>query len=322
MKSLIKIQVIPFLLAFILLSCGGGEDTRKIFFINFYHVGYPSRDGVTDGIMEALSGKEIDLEIFYMDSKQNPAEDQIKGKVKEAMKRIMQFSPEVIIASDDNAVKYLVAPYLDTAGIPVVFCGVNWSADQYGLGDNITGMLEVSPLRECISTIKRQYPDIDQMTVLSENTTSEKNNTELLDTLYRNLGFQVDYRLVDDFEQWKSAFEEISRITHLIFLPTNGAIRGWDREEAKQFVAENIRVPIITCDDFMMDYAVFGLTKVFREQGEWAAATALRIMDRTLPASIPVTRNTQFRAFLNRNLANRMGFELVEMPQWELTEIK
>lgn len=139
----------------------------------------------------------------------------------------------------------------------------------------------------------------NHITVLSENTTSEKNNTVLLDTLYRNLGFDVDYRLVDNFEQWKTAFEEIS------FLPTNGAIRGWNREEAMQFVAENIKVPIITCDDFMMDYAVFGLTKVFQEQGEWAAAASLRIMGGTSPASIPITRNLTACKQPSRPLVNR-----------------
>ena len=236
MRSLIKILFIYILFAFVLSSCGGGEDTRKIFFVNSYHDGYPSSDSVMIGIQETLAGKDIDLEIFYMDTKRNPEEDQIKGKVREALKKIEQFSPDVIIASDDNAVKYLVAPYLDTAGVPVVFCGVNWSAEQYGLGKNITGILEVSPLRECISTIKRQNLDINHITVLSENTTSEKNNTVLLDTLYRNLGFDVDYRLVYDFKQWKTAFEEASLLTHLIFLPTNGAIRGWNRENGPQLL--------------------------------------------------------------------------------------
>ena len=139
MKSRIKINVMAIMMAFMLLSCGGGEDTRKIFFINSYHVGYPSSDGVTQGIQETLAGKDIDLEIFYLDTKQHPAVDQIKGKVKEALRKIEQFSPDVVIASDDNAVKYLVAPYLDTAGIPVVFCGVNWSAEQYGLGRILRG---------------------------------------------------------------------------------------------------------------------------------------------------------------------------------------
>jgi hypothetical protein len=31
---------------------------------------------------------------------------------------------------------------------------------------------------------------------------------------------------------------------------------------------KNIKIPIVTCDDFMMPFAVFGLTKVAKEQGD------------------------------------------------------
>jgi ABC-type uncharacterized transport system substrate-binding protein len=175
---------------------------------------------------------------------------------------------------------------------------------------------------ECIQVLMRQNPEICHIAVLSENTTSERSNTELLDTLYRNLGFEVEYRLVDDFEQWKAAFREISLSAQIIYLPTNGAIRHWEREEAIAFVQENIRVPTITMDDFMMDYAVFGMTKVASQQGEWAASTTLEILGGTPPSSIPYTRNSRFRTYLNRNLAGRIGFDLHASPPGGITEIE
>jgi ABC-type uncharacterized transport system substrate-binding protein len=67
-------------------------------------------------------------------------------------------------------------------------------------------------------------------------------------------------------------------------------------------------VPVFTCDDFMMVYAVFGLTKIAKEQGEWAARTALQILDGQSPAQIPVTRNTQTAAWINPLLAESAGF--------------
>jgi RNase P/RNase MRP subunit p30 len=82
-------------------------------------------------ILETLSEEDVHLEIFYMDTKRNNGEDQIADKVQEAMEKIREFSPDLVITSDDNAVMYVVSPYLDTSGIPVVFCGVNWSAEQY-----------------------------------------------------------------------------------------------------------------------------------------------------------------------------------------------
>jgi ABC-type uncharacterized transport system substrate-binding protein len=158
-------------------------------------------------------------------------------------------------------------------------------------------------------------PDVRSISVLSENSQSERNNRELLDTLYQNLELKVEYRLVDDFTQWKVAFEELSLSSDLIYMPTNGAIRNWNREEAMAFVQENLNVPTITCDDFMMDYCVFGLTKDAKEQGEWAAHTALEILEGRSPADIPYARNCRFNTYLNRRLANAIGFSLLEEPE-------
>jgi ABC-type uncharacterized transport system substrate-binding protein len=70
-----------------------------------------------------------------------------------------------------------------------------------------------------------------------------------------------------------------------------------------------MRRPVLTCDDFMMPYAVFGLTKVAREQGEWAARTALAILAGKAPQEIAVTQNQQTQAWLNRTLAARIRFK-------------
>jgi len=93
-----------------------------------------------------------------------------------------------------------------------------------------------------------------------------------------------------------------------MYLPTNGAVQGWDAEAAVEWVRRNIRKPVVTCDDFMMPYAAFGLTKIGREQGEWAARSALAILRGKRPDAIPVAANQQTRCFLNPDLAGRVGF--------------
>jgi ABC-type uncharacterized transport system substrate-binding protein len=299
---------------FLLTGCNKTGE-KKIFYINSYHNGYPSSDDIRDGMMETLDGEEVTLEIFYMDTKLHPEKEQVGATVKEVLQKMEDFAPDLVIASDDNAVGLVVKLYLNGKEVPVVFCGVNWSAEQYGLGENVTGMLEVLPLRECIQTIKDQNPDIRRISVLSENSQSERNNTRLLDTLYQNLGMKVEYHLVDDFEQWKAAFKEVSFSSDLIYLPTNGAIRNWNHDEAVAFVEQNLHVPTITCDDFMMDYCVFGLTKVAKEQGVWAAKTALRILNGSSPSEIPISRNSQFHAYLNQSLAHILEFNLLEEPK-------
>ncbi len=231
--------------------------------------------------------------------------------MEEALAAIEKFDPDVILASDDNAVKYIIEPHFKDGPVPVVFCGVNWSAEQYGLPSQyVTGMLEVLPLRQSLANLKAMYPQSSKLLVLSENTTSEQKNKSLLDSLYQKAGYQADYALVDDFETWKQSFVEGNQQADLIYFSTNGAIKNWNDTEAVDFIKENIQKPVFTGDDFMMKYAVYGLTKIAEEQGEWAANQALEILAGKDPAEIPLSRNQQTKAWLNPVLAEKIGFDL------------
>jgi len=292
----------------LLLSAGcHSQKMPTVFYINSYHEGYASSDDVTAAIRETLAKSRIHLVTFFMDTKREP--ESALERAREAIAMIRQTEPAVIIASDDNAVKHVVAADFKDGPVPCVFCGVNWTCDQYGLPtDFVTGMLEVLPVREVVETLRQYYPDARRLVVLSENTTSELKNKEVLIPIFGKMGLSTDYCMVDTFEQWKQQFLLANRTADLIFLPTYGAIKGWDAADARAFVAEHIRVPVFTCDDFMMDYAVFGRTKVAQEQGRWAAMTALQILKGTSPREIPVTRNRETRIYLNRGLAARIDF--------------
>jgi len=290
---------------------GKNTETPRIFYVNSYHPGYGSSDDVMAGIESVLSDKNVQWKTTFMDTKNHPGEAAIQTKVDEILQQIEEYQPHLIIASDDNAIKYLIEPYFKNQEIPVVFCGVNWSADQYGLpASNVTGMLEVLPIQEMLIEMKNYYPEANQLMVLSENTNSEKKNKTLLDTLYQRMGFSTEYALVNNFEEWKSAFLRGNEKYDLIFIPTNGAIKNWNETAAIEFVKQNIKVPVLASDDFMMKYAVFGLTKIAAEQGEWAAKTALDILEKAKnPDQIPLAKNQQTKAWINQELAEVIGFK-------------
>ncbi|MEE8470878.1 MAG: ABC transporter substrate binding protein, partial [Dehalococcoidia bacterium] len=89
----------------------------------------------------------------------------------------------------------------------------------------------------------------------------------------------------------------------------SGLLQGmedWDNDEAKEFVLNNIRVPIGTVNKPMMPHSVFGLAKGIGENGEWAARTALRILDGTDPSDIPETTNKEATIMVNLDLAEKL----------------
>jgi ABC-type uncharacterized transport system substrate-binding protein len=305
-----KNQIFPLVICLLLLFSACQKQPKRVFYVNSYHQGYPPSDEVFAAIQHTFDSVQgIHLESFFLDSKRNPSPEKIQENVTLALEQIQKFKPDLIIASDDDAVKYLVVPHFKGKEIPVVFCGVNWSAEQYGLPtENVTGMLEVLPLHENLQQVKKFNPEARKMLILSENSTSEQNNKVLLDTLFRSAGFEPEYELVNEFTDWKTAFIAANQNFDLIYLPTNGSIKNWDKAEAIETVSQNIKVPVITCDDFMMPYCVFGMTKVASEQGEWAAKTALEVLNGKSIGEISLTRNTKTKTHFNRELAGKIGF--------------
>ncbi len=62
-----------------------------------------------------------------MDTKRNTSEKFKKNAAIRAKTAIENFKPDLIIATDDNASKYLITPYFVDSKTPVVFARLNWN---------------------------------------------------------------------------------------------------------------------------------------------------------------------------------------------------
>ena len=292
-------------------KCQSRENEKKVVtYINSFHRGHPSSDDIMDGILENFPADSFKIATYFMHTKRNPSREYIEQRAAQLFDSIMKMEPDILLVSDDNAIKYLVQPHLEELTMPVVFCGINWTDSEYDLPpDKVTGMLEILPLADMLFTMRSYYPAMGKLLFLSENTTTSRKEKQLLDTLFARAGVNATYKLVDDFEAWKVVFKEANQNFDIIYLPTNGAIKGWKQDEAINFIGQHIQVPIVTTEDFMMPYAVFGLTKVAKEQGIWVALTAKRILSGSSLTNFPVTRNKESTNWINTSLAEKIGFE-------------
>jgi hypothetical protein len=303
-------HLLPTLLIGLIFTLNSCESNTKVIYINSYHQGYSPSDRVEDIIVDYLNTKSIDYRVCRLDFKRITAEEKRKNVRDSLLEIIKKFEPDYLICSDDAAVSYLIEPYFGNTEIPILFCGVNWSKDAYALNNNqVKGILEVLPLKACIDTMLNYFPNSEKIGILSERSLSEKNNTILLDTLYRNCGLVPEYCLVNNFEEWKAAFLEMNSICDIIYLPTNGAVKNWDKEAAKSFVLEKIKIPIITCDDFMMEYSAFGMTKIVEEQGEWIIHNLDKMIKGIKITEIENSSNTGATYYWSPVLAEKIGFQ-------------
>ena len=103
---------------------------KKILYVDSYHEGYAWSDGITNGIKAGLDGTGVELKVFRMDTKRNADEGFKKEAALKAKTMIEAFAPDVVIASDDNASKYLIMPISRTPAWPSCFAA-STGMDRY-----------------------------------------------------------------------------------------------------------------------------------------------------------------------------------------------
>ena len=278
---------------------------KKILYVNSYHLGFAGSDPVTEGIESVLDDTGVELRIVYMDSKRNPAEEFIKNAALEVKAVIETYAPDVVIASDDNASKYLIMPYYKDADLPFVFCGVNWDASVYGFPyTNVTGMVEVALVQEIMRQLKN-YSKGDRIGFIAGDRLSERKNLKYYVERF-HIRFDKVY-FAKTFDEWKQAFLSLQREVDMVMMTNHVGIQGWNDRLAQAFVHEHIRIPVGSEHRWEMPLALIGVVKDFREMGTWSAHAALKILDGVPPSHIPITANRKGQMLFNMRIARRLG---------------
>jgi len=282
---------------------------KRCLYVSSYHPGYEWNDGIERGMDSVLQGR-CELRRFYMDTKRHPEPAWAEAKAVEALALIDSFKPDVLLAADDNASKYLVMPYFRDAALPVVFCGLNGTASEYGYPyRNATGMVEVAPLQALLKQVRRILPGAHRGLFLSADVATERKDYEYYRQLFSRKGVELSARLVNNLADWKQAYRE-GQGYDFILLSNNAGIRDWDLQEASQFVLDKGRTLSVSTYAWMMPYVAFAITKVPEEQGEWMARVALSVLAGLSPADIPIIPNRRWEAWVNAAIARKHRLEL------------
>jgi ABC-type uncharacterized transport system substrate-binding protein len=338
MKTTIKISLTT-ILALICLTAGCSKKTapsasdakqtevkqtpstmagKKVLFINSYHKGYDWSDRQQKGAEDVFSKTGVELKTIYMDTKNNPSEEFSLNAAVKIKGIIEEFKPDVVITGDDNAFKYIIAPYYRDAALPVVFCGLNWDASVYGAPyKNTTGMLEIALIDKLVGTLKT-YAKGSRVGFITADVLSEHKNAEYF-TKYCGVTL-TETIYAKDFAEWKKGFIELQNKVDMLIIGVSAGVKDWNDAEAENFVLEETKIPTGVEAEWMMHFALAGYVKVPEEQGEWAANAAIEIMNGKSPADIPVAGNKKARVFLNMKLAKKLGIvfpiELVNQAEF------
>ncbi|MDQ6953954.1 MAG: ABC transporter substrate binding protein, partial [Mariprofundaceae bacterium] len=298
------------------------SSTKRCLYINSYHVGYAWSDKIESAVKTVLSG-HCELTVFRMDSKRNTSPVFIQQKALEAKALIETFKPDVVIASDDNASKYLIAPYYKDADMPFVFCGINWTAKPYAYPyANATGMIEVSAIKTLLIKSRDIIGGVKTVAFIgAKGIRTDEKEFEWMAKVYAREGVVVRALYAADMVEWEQAYLT-AQDSDLIVLNNYAGIKKWDKQRAVKFATQHAGKLTVSTYDFMTPYTMLAMTKVAEEQGEWAAKVAIRILQGKSVASIPVVANRRFNVFVNFPILNQTDIHLPEAILFKAIKVK
>jgi len=304
------------LLATAVSTCGAAQ-AGEVVFIDSYHEGYAWSDGITAGIQETLAGSGHNLTIVRMDTKRNKGEDFKVEAAQKALDVINDKKPDVVIACDDNAAKYLIVPHLKGTETPVVFCGMNWDVTGYGFpAPNVTGMVEVASADELVGMLLPGAAG-DRVGFIGSDTASEHKNLENIQNKFGDSVNITESTFATDMEDFKAKYVALQEKVDVVIFSNNAGIEDWDDAAAEEFILANTKVPTGSMQPFMKNFVTLVFGKVSEEQGAWSANAAMEIIGGKAVSDIPMVHNKEGQIIVNGKLAVASG---VEIPA-ELVEI-
>ena len=282
----------------------------RCLFVSSYHAGYEWNDGIERGMDGVLQGR-CEVRKFYMDGKNHLDAEFAKAKAIEAKALIDKWKPDIVIAADDNASKYLVMPYLKNKSLPVVFCGLNWTAEPYGYPyRNATGMIEIGPIEPLVAEVRAVVKNARRGVFLSADEITQHKEYAMGREIYGRQGIELSHTAVRTMAEWEAGYAAAQTQADFIVIGNNAGIRDWDNERARRYAHEHGRRFSVAYLEWMAPYAMLTMAKIADEQGEWAAKVALLILDGTPPAKIPVVANRRWNMYVNPGLLKKSGQRL------------
>ena len=211
---------------------------------------------------------------------------------------------------DDPAAKHLIAPHYRDDEIPFVFCGVNWTVEEYQFPySNVTGMVEVAPVKNMLQEAFELSGEGRNAIFIGSNSVAEKKNFSRIQAIADELNIQIEATYASNFTQWKRTLKESANYDFAI-IGSNADIKNWDNNEAAAAALELTTKPTVTNNKWMMPYSTFGFTKLAREQGDWAASVAIKILNGTSPSEIPLASNKKWDLWVNEAVLDKLQLRL------------
>ncbi len=280
-------------------------EKKRILYIDSYHLNYGASEDIITTFINTLNKSKInyDLKIIRMDTKRNKSEAFKQNAAIKAKKVIEIYKPDLVIAAEDNASKYLIVPYYKNSKVPFLFIGVNESVKEYGFPyENVTGQVEVTLIKPLISLLK-QYSKGSRIAYLNDNTlTSQKTSL----SFEKKLGVKIQKHFINSKQEWKDAFLELQETSDILLLGLNTFSNTKKNKDIGAFVLKNTKIITASWDKGNIEISLIVYSKNPKEYGEWAGKQAIKILNGKKLSLIKISENKKGKVYINARVMKKL----------------
>ena len=284
-------------------------------------VEHPALDACRDGVKEALAKAVYvegdNLKFVYESAQGNPA------TAAQIARQFIGEAPNVIVPISTPSAQAVVA---GTRDIPVVFSAISdplaakLVTDLDKPGANVTGVSDMSPIKDQMALIKEIVPTAKTVGVIYNP--GEANSVALLD-MFRakapDFGFEVVESAATKSSEVMGAARALVGKADAIYIPTDNTIIS-ALESAVQ-VADQNKVPLFTADtDSVKRGALAAVGFNYFDVGVQTGELVVKILKGEKPGDLPVVFATGTNLVINPGAAEKMGVTLPDAVLKRATE--
>ncbi len=308
----------------LLFFSGEALAKRNILLLHSYHQGYEWTRNIATSMEGVLSREIPDAELFIeeMDTKRlSPAQIFPQLRLFYNQKYAGR-TFDVILCSDDNALDFLLT-YGDELfpKVPVVFCGINNFDDGRLAGhQNFTGVVEANDYVGTLEIALALHSNTRHVALVSDLTPSALANMQRLRAIVPRFSDRINFiELVGlNTSQLQNALTSLPAETIVLNCNFFKAAEGryYTVAESNALISGNSKGPVyVFGDDKIKAGVIGGLVVSGEQQGEAAAALALRILQGEQVTDIPIARASPNSYMFDYQTLKRFGINRDQLPR-------
>lgn len=313
-------RIIVGLLALLFLFAIGREvlaAQNRVLIVYSYEKELAWTQQCDEGIRKALP-QNVLIDRFYMATKRIPQEE-FESKAAEALEEFKRIQPDLVILSDDNALR-LLGPEISAAGVPVVYLGINGNPREYfeTLPDNVAGVIERIPLLHWVRILFDIVPKADSLYVMLDGSPTADAIIKSAFQGRSSINYDnknIYWEQTTDWESWKRAVLDADE--GIILMPIYHALKDSEGVHVPMgkvisWTAANSRVPVFATQDYAVgEQGVVGaLVVVGEEHGFLAGTIAKKALEGVPLHQLSVLDDQKGAYYFNKNQLRRYKLTL------------